>query len=130
MLVLPVAEDFDELLQDGCLTAIAALGEFGRVVVVAIYTALVLVVAVRRAEYGGTYGAGEVLDVVLAFQRSDVRAAEGLPACVAQQVKPAKVVGLTQWILARGLFGDGEELGSYDFAAVLTIVSEALVGRL
>jgi hypothetical protein len=46
MLVLPIAEDFDELLQDRCLAAIAALSELGRVVVVAVDAAFVLIVAV------------------------------------------------------------------------------------
>ena len=46
MLVLPVAEDFDELLQDRCLAAVAALSELGRVVVVAVDAALVFIVAV------------------------------------------------------------------------------------
>jgi hypothetical protein len=36
VLVLAVPEDLDKLLEDGGLAAIAALGELGRVVVVAI----------------------------------------------------------------------------------------------
>lgn len=44
MLVDTVAEDFHELLQDGGLTSIALLRELGRVVVMAVHVALVLVV--------------------------------------------------------------------------------------
>ena len=44
VLVDSVAEDLDELLQDGSLTPIALLREFGRVVVVAVHIAFVLVV--------------------------------------------------------------------------------------
>jgi len=43
-LIDTVAEDFDELFQDSSLTSIALLREFGRVVVVAVHIAFVLVV--------------------------------------------------------------------------------------
>lgn len=66
VLVLAIAVDFDKLLENGSLAAIAALGKLGGVVVVAVDAALVLVVAVGGAEDGGTDGAGEVLDVVFA----------------------------------------------------------------
>jgi hypothetical protein len=46
MLVLPIAKNLHELLKDRCLTAIASLGEFGGVVIVTVYAAFVLVVAV------------------------------------------------------------------------------------
>ena len=44
VLIHTIAEDLDELLQDGCLTSIALLRKFGGVVVVAVYIAFVLVV--------------------------------------------------------------------------------------
>jgi hypothetical protein len=72
VLVLAVAEDLDELLQNGGLAAIAALGELGRVVVVAVYLAIVLVIAVLSAEHRGAQGAGEVVDVILAVERGNV----------------------------------------------------------
>lgn len=50
MLVLSIAVDLDELLEDGGLAAIAALSKLGRVVVVAVNAAFVFVVAVGRAE--------------------------------------------------------------------------------
>lgn len=46
MLVLAIAEDLNKLFQDRCLAAVAALSEFGRVVIVAVDAAFVLVVAV------------------------------------------------------------------------------------
>lgn len=78
MLVLSIAEDFDELLQDGCLTAIAPLCKLGRIVIMAVHAALVLVVTVGSSEYGGTDGTREMLDVVLSVQRRDIGAAESL----------------------------------------------------
>ena len=80
MLILSVAEDLDELFQDGRLTAITPLRKLGRIMVVTVDTAFVFVVAVRCAEYSGAYRAGEMLDVVLSVQRGDVRATEGLAA--------------------------------------------------
>ena len=71
-----------------------------------------------------------MLNVVFALQGSDVGAAEGLTAVVAQQIESAEVVSLAQRILARGLLGDGEEFGGYNLAAVLDGVSGGgLVGR-
>lgn len=68
MLVLAVSEDFDKLFENGRLAAVTALGEFCRIVVMAVYVALVLVVTVLGAKDGGTYGTGKVLDVVFAIQ--------------------------------------------------------------
>lgn len=53
MLILAVAIYLDKLLQDGGLTAIAALRELGGVVVVAVDLAIVLVIAVLGSEDGG-----------------------------------------------------------------------------
>lgn len=72
VLILAVSKDFDKLFEDGRLTAIAALGEFGRIVVMTVYVALVFVVAVLRAKHGRTYRTGKVLYVVLSIQGGDV----------------------------------------------------------
>lgn len=72
VLVLTVPEDLDELLKNGGLAAIAALRELGGIVIVAVHLAVVLVVAVLGAEYGGAQGAGEVIDVVFALEGCDV----------------------------------------------------------
>ena len=65
MLVLSIAENFDELLQDRRLATIAPLCKLGRIVIVAVHTALVLVVAVRSPKNRGTDRTCEMLDVVL-----------------------------------------------------------------
>lgn len=46
MLVLPIAEDFDKLLQDGGMAAVASLGKLSRVMVAAVDVAVVLIVAI------------------------------------------------------------------------------------
>lgn len=64
-----------------------------------------------------------MLDVILALERGDVGAAEGLSTVVAQQVQSAEVVSLAQRVLAWWLLGNGEELGGYNLATVLDEVS-------
>ena len=64
-----------------------------------------------------------MLNVILALERGDVGAAEGLATVVAQQVQAAEVVSLAQRVLAWWLLGDGEELGGYNLATVLDAVS-------
>lgn len=94
MLVLPVAEDLDKLLEDGDLTPVTALGELGRVVVVTVNVAVVLIIAVLCAEYCVTERAGEVVDVILAVESRDVGASQRTSALIAQQVETSKVVCL------------------------------------
>lgn len=86
VLVLAIAEDFDKLLQNGCLAAVAALGKFCRIVIMAVDVSFVLVIAVLGAKHGRAYGAGEMLDVILSIQCGDVRAAKSASACMAEQV--------------------------------------------
>ena len=119
MLVLSISENLDKLLENGRLAAIAPLGKLGRVVVVAVDTALVLVVAVRGAEDGRTDGTGKVLDVVFAVKSGDVGAAQSLSTLEAQQVESSEIVGLAQRVLARGLLGNGKEFGGNNLVAVL-----------
>jgi hypothetical protein len=73
MLVLSIAENLHELLQNRSVTAVASLGELRRVVVMAIYFALVLIVRVLCAKNCGTDRAGKMLNVVLAVQCGDIR---------------------------------------------------------
>ena len=119
MLVLSISEDFDKLFQDGGLAAITPLGEFCRVVIVAVDASFMLVVAVRGAKHGRTHGTGKVLNVVFPVERGNVGTTERLAALKAEQVKAAEVVGLAQRVLAGWLFGNGEEFRGNDFAAVL-----------
>lgn len=123
MLILAIAEDFDKLLENSCLTAIAALREFGRVVVVAVYISLVLVIAILGAKDGRTYRAGKVFDMVFAIESSDIGSAEGASTCMAEQVQSAEVIRFAKRVLIRRLFWDGEEFGCDDFTAVLNTVS-------
>ena len=64
MLILSVPKYFDELLQYCGLAPITPLRELCRIVIVAIYLALMFVVAVLSAEYCRTDRAGEMFDVV------------------------------------------------------------------
>lgn len=123
MLVLTITKDFDKLFKNSSLTAVAALSEFGRIMVVAVYVSLMFVVAVLSTKDGRTYRAGEMLDVVLAIERGNVRSAKGASTCMAEQIQSAEIVRFAKRVLIRRLFRNGEELRSDDFAAVLNIVS-------
>lgn len=72
MLVLSVPIYLHELFENRCLATIASLCKLGRVMVVAVDTTLVLVVAIRSAENCGTDGACKMFDVVFSIQRSDI----------------------------------------------------------
>ena len=74
VLIDTIAEDFDELLQNGGLASIALLRELRRVVVMAVHVAFVLVVRILRTEDGRAHAAREMLDVILSVQGGDVRA--------------------------------------------------------
>lgn len=124
VLVLPVAEYLDELLEDGCLAAITPLSELGRVVVVTEHVALVLVIAVRGAEDGRTHGASEMLNVIFSIQGGDVGAPQSLAAVEAEQVEPLEVIGLAERVLARRLVWYRKELGGDNFTAILCWVSK------
>ena len=119
MLDATVAEDLDELLEDGGPTAIAFLSEPCAVVIVAVDRSFMFVVGVGGAEDGRADGAGEVFDVVLAVESGDVGAAKGAAASKAEEVEPSEVVGLAEWVLVRRLVRDGEEFRGDDLVAVL-----------
>ena len=87
--------------------------------VVAVDTAVVLVVRILRAEDGGTHTAGEVLDVVFPVECGDVRASEGSTACVAEKIESFEIVSLAEWVLVRRLVGYWEEFGGDYLVAVL-----------
>jgi hypothetical protein len=72
VLVLTVSEDFHKLLENGGLAPVTALGELGRVVIVAVDIAVMFVVTVLGAKHCRTYGASEVVDVVLVVEGGDV----------------------------------------------------------
>lgn len=120
MLILPIAEDFDKLLQNRGMAAMAPLGKLGRIVEVAVHFVFVLVIGVLRTKHCRTHGAGKVFNMVLALQSGDIRATERATTGMAQELQSPKVVSLTQWILCGLIFVvDGEELGSHNLAAIL-----------
>lgn len=120
MLVLPVAENLDKLFENGGMAAVTPLGELGRVMVVAVDVAIVLVVAVLRAKDGGAERTGEVLHVVLAVERGDVGASKGATTLEAEEAQATEVVGLAEGVLAPAFLILGrEEFGGDDLATVL-----------
>jgi hypothetical protein len=120
VLVLAVSEDFNKLLEDCRLAAIAALGKLGRVVVVAVHLAVVLVVAVLGAKDGRAEGAGEVVNMILSLQGGDVGPSQGAAALVAKEAETPEVIRLAEGVLAFSVLVVGrEELGRDDLAAVL-----------
>ena len=110
VLVLTVAVNLDELFEDCVVAAMATLGEAGRIVIMAINLALVLVVAVLRAEYGGTDGTGEVLDVVFVVEGGYIGASQGIVAGVADKIEATEVIFLAERVLVGTLVGHREEL--------------------
>lgn len=72
MLILTIAEDLNELLQNCCLTAIAPLRKLCRVMVVAVHLSIVLVVTVLRSKYCWADRACKVVDMVFPIQSRDV----------------------------------------------------------
>jgi len=72
VLILAIAEDLDKLLENGSLAALAPLGKTGRVVIMAIHLAIVLIVAVLCSKHCGTQRAGKVINVVFPLECRDI----------------------------------------------------------
>jgi len=100
MLILTVPEYLNELLQNGSLAAVASLSKLGRIVIVAVHLSFVFVVAILSPKNGWAHGTGEVLDMVLALKRRDVRASQCATTFETEEVKTPEVIGLAQWVLA------------------------------
>lgn len=86
MLILPIAENFHELLEDGGVTTITSLSELCGVVEMAIDLRFMLVITVLGSENSRTDGAGEMLNVIFTLQRSDVGSAKRAATGVANEV--------------------------------------------
>lgn len=84
VLVLTIPEDLDKLLQYGGLTTAASLGELRRVVIVTIYLAVMFVIAVLSPKHRRAERAGEVVDMVLVIEGSDIGPAKSSAALMAQ----------------------------------------------
>lgn len=111
MLILPIAEDFDELLEDRRVAAIASLSELRRVMEMAVHLCLVLIIAVLGAKDCRADGAREMFNVVFAVQRGDVRSAKGATTRVAKEIQPAKIVCFAERVLSVSVFSvNGEKL--------------------
>jgi hypothetical protein len=67
VLIFPVSEDFDELLEDGGLATVATLRKSGRIVIMTVNVAIMFVVAVFRAKGSRADRASEVVDVIFAI---------------------------------------------------------------
>ena len=65
MLILSISKDFDELLEDGGVTAIAPLRELCRIMIMAVHFAFVFVVTILRPKDCRTDRASKMFDVVL-----------------------------------------------------------------
>lgn len=81
------------------MAAVAALRELSGVVVVAVDIAVVFVIAVLSAKDGGTEGAGEVVNVILALESCDIGPSQGSATLVAEQSQAPEIVGFAEGIL-------------------------------
>lgn len=72
MLVLSVPENLHELFQDRSLTAITALGELCRIVVMTVYLAIVFIIAILCPKNSRTHRTCEMIYVVFVFKGSYV----------------------------------------------------------
>ena len=86
VLILPIAVDFHELLEDGGMATIASLSELCGVVEMAIDLRFMLIITVLGSENGRTDGAGKMFNVVFTLQRSDVGSAKRATTCVADKI--------------------------------------------
>ena len=86
MLILPVPENFNELLKYRGEAAVAALSKSSGVVVMTIHLPIVLVIAVLCPESSRTHRACEVIDMVLAVKSSDIRPSQCTTTTTADQV--------------------------------------------
>jgi hypothetical protein len=72
MLVLPVPENLNKLLQNCRLTAIAPLRELRRIMVMAVDLSIVLVITVLRSKYCRANRAHKMVDVVFIIQGRNI----------------------------------------------------------
>ncbi len=88
--------------------------------IVAVHLSFVFVVAILSPKKGWAHGTGEVLDMVLALKRGDVRASQCATTIETEEVETPEVVSLAQWVLALAiLIIDREEFRGDDLSAVL-----------
>ena len=73
VLVLTIPENLNELLQNRSLASVAALGEFGRIMIVAVDHAVVLVIAISSPKRRRTDRAGKMVNVVFPVKSGHIR---------------------------------------------------------
>ena len=76
MLILTITKYLNELFQDCCVATITFLCKLCRIVIMAINTAVMLIVTILCTKHGRTYRAREMLDVVFSLESGDVGAAQ------------------------------------------------------
>ena len=86
VLILAIAENFDELLQDGRVTAVTPLGKLGGIMEMAVDLALMLVVGILRTKNGRAHGAGEMFNVIFAIQGCDIGATQSTTTLMTKQI--------------------------------------------
>jgi len=86
VLILAIAEDFDKLLENGILTTLAVLRKFGRIVVMAVHIAFVLIVAIFGSKLCRADRARKMLNMVLPVQGGDVGTPKGTTTRVAEEI--------------------------------------------
>lgn len=95
MLILTIAKNLHELLQNRCMTPVASLSKLSGIVEMTVHPALMLVIGVLSAKNRWANGASEMLDVVLVVQGGDIGTTQSTATFVAEEVQSPKVIGLT-----------------------------------
>jgi len=65
VLILAVSEDFDKLFENGILATLTTLRKFGRIMVMAVHIAFVLIITIFSSKLCRADGAREMFDMVL-----------------------------------------------------------------
>ena len=100
MLILPISEDLNKLLQYRRLTSIASLSVSCRVVIMTEDLSVMLIIAILCSKDSWTDRTREVLNMVFSVQRGDIRPTERRAALKTQKIKATKVINFTQGVLA------------------------------
>ena len=119
VLVLTVAVDLDELLQDRGSTSSTLCSVAERVVVVTVNHAVVLVVRVLGTKDRWADRACEVLNMIFVVECRDVGASKSSSTGLTHKVEAPEIVALTEWILRPIGLCEGEKLGGHNVATVL-----------
>ena len=119
VLVFAISENLDELFENCIVAAMASLSESRRVMVMAVYVSVVIIVAILGTEYGWTDGASEMLNVVFTVEGGYVGSTESVPARVTDEIKAPKIVLFAQRVLIWAFIGNRKELGGDNLATFL-----------